>query len=36
MILPAINPNVAAAVHKVLAPLTPKSSRTGPNAPAVP
>ena len=34
--LPAIKPNVAAAVHNVLAPFTPKSSRTGPNAPAVP
>ena len=36
IILPAIRPKVAPAVHKVLAPETPKSSRTGPKAPAVP
>ena len=34
--LPAMSPNVAAAVHIVVAPLTSKSSSTGPNAPAVP
>ena len=34
--LPNIRPNVAAAVHIVVAPLTLKSSSTGPNAPAVP
>ena len=34
--LPAIKPNVAAAVQMVVAPLMLKSSSTGPNAPAVP
>ena len=34
--LPAIRPNVAAAVHIVVAPAMLKSSRTGPKAPAVP
>ena len=33
---PATNPNVAAAVQSVDAPEIPKSSSTGPNAPAVP
>ena len=34
--LPKISPNVAAAVHIVVAPLMLKSSSTGPKAPAVP
>ena len=34
--LPAIRPNVAAAVLIVVAPFTLKSSSTGPKAPAVP
>ena len=34
--LPEINPNVAAAVQIVVAPLMLKSSKTGPKAPAVP
>ena len=36
MILPIIRPNVAPAVQSVVAPIIPKSSSTGPNAPAVP
>ena len=34
--IPMINPNVAAAVQIVVAPLMLKSSKTGPKAPAVP
>ena len=33
---PPMRPKVAAAVHRVLAPSRPRSSSTGPKAPAVP